>query len=315
MAKKETSKTNKPARKNTRKSTAVPKDKTLTLGLPKGSLQEATFKLFRKAGFNFSVPSRSYYVNSDDPEIRGMLIRAQEIARYVDEGILDVGLTGLDWIIENNAKVHPVCDLVYAKASRQKPKWVLCVPETSRIRTVKDLEGKRIATEVVGLTKKYLRKHGVKAHVEFSWGATEIKAPQFVDAIVEITETGNSLRANKLRIVDTIMETWNQLIANKEAWKDPWKREKIENIALLLEAAMNAEGKVGLKMNVAKENLGIVSDILPSMNAPTIAHLGEVGWYALEVIIEESEVKRLIPALRRAGARGIIEYPLNKVID
>lgn len=291
------------------------KKNLLTLGLPKGSLQEPTFKLFRKAGFNFSVPSRSYYVNSDDPEIRGLLIRAQEIARYVDEGILDAGLTGLDWIVENGARVHPVADLVYAKASFKKPKWVLCVPESSKVRSVKDLAGKRIATEVVGLTKKYLRKHGVKAHVEFSWGATEIKAPEFVDAIVEITESGNSLKANKLRIVDTVMETWNQLIANREAWKDPWKREKIENVAMLLEAAMAAEGKVGLKMNVSKENLGVVSDILPSLNAPTISHLGEVGWYALEVIIDESDVKRLLPALRRAGARGIIEYPLNKVID
>ncbi len=183
------------------------------------------------------------------------------------------------------------------------------------LKSVKDLEGKRIATEVVNLTKKYLRRHGVKAHVEFSWGATEIKAPDFVDAIVEITETGNSIRANKLRIVDTIMETWNQVIANKEAWKDPWKREKIENIAMLLEAAIAAEGKVGLKLNVAKENMGKISELLPSLNAPTISHLGTAGWYAMEVIIEESEVKRLIPALKRAGARGIIEYPLNKVID
>jgi ATP phosphoribosyltransferase len=221
------------------------KQNILTLGLPKGSLQEATFNLFRKARYNFSVPSRSYNVTSDDPEVRAMLIRAQEIARYVDEGILDVGLTGLDWIQENGAKVQPVCDLVYAKVSRNKPRWVLCVPEDSPVKSVKDLEGKRIATEVVNLTKLYLRKHGVKAHVEFSWGATEIKAPEFVDAIVDITETGSSLRANKLRIVDTIMETWNQLIANRDAWKDPWKREKIENIAILLEGAMASEGKVG----------------------------------------------------------------------
>lgn len=297
-----------------KKSTKKAAEPLLTLGLPKGSLQDATFALFRKAGFNFSVPSRSYYINSDDDHIRGMLIRAQEIARYVDEGILDVGLTGLDWIVENNAKVHPVCDLVYAKASRRKPKWVLCVPENSDIKTVKDLEGKRIATEVVGLTKKYLRKHGVKATVEFSWGATEIKAPEFVDAIVEITETGNSLRANNLRIVDTLMETWNQVIANKEAWKDPWKREKIENIAMLLEAAIAAEGKVGLKLNARKEDMPIISKLLPSLNGPTISHLGEAGWYAMEVIIEEADVKRLIPALKRAGATGIIEYALNKVI-
>lgn len=287
----------------------------LTLGMPKGSLQEATLALYKKAGFNFSVSSRSYYVNSDDPEIRGLLIRAQEMARYVDEGILDVGLTGRDWIAETDADVHPVVDLVYAKSTRRKPRWVLAVPEDSDIESVKDLEGKRIATEVVHLTQKYLQENGVTAEVEFSWGATEIKAPDFVDAIVEITETGSSLRANKLRIVDTLMESWNQLIANKQAWEDPWKREKIENIAMLLEAAIAAEGKVGLKLNVEKSNMGKVSKILPSMNAPTISHLGEAGWYALEVIIEESDVKRLIPALRRAGASGIIEYPLNKVID
>ena len=296
------------------KTTKKTDEKLLTLGLPKGSLQESTFDLFRRAGFRLSVPSRSYYVSSDDPELRIMLIRAQEIARYVDEGILDAGLTGLDWIQENGAKVHAVSDLVYAKTSRQKPRWVLCVPEASPIKTVKDLEGKRIATEVVNMTKKYLRKHGVKADVEFSWGATEIKAPDFVDAIVEITETGSSLRANNLRIVDTMLETWNQLIANHTSWKDDWKREKIENIAMLLEAAMAAEGKVGLKLNVKKEDMKTVSDILPSMNAPTISHLGDAGWYALEVIIDESDVKRLIPALKRAGASGIIEYPLNKVI-
>lgn len=283
--------------------------------MPKGSLQDSTLALYKKAGFDFTVSSRSYYVNSDDPEIRAMLIRAQEMARYVDEGILDVGLTGMDWIAETEADVHPVCDLVYAKATRLKPRWVLCVPEDSDIQSVKDLEGKRVATEVVNLTRKYLAKHGVKAEVEFSWGATEIKAPEFVDAIVEITETGSSLKANKLRIVDTVMETWNQLIANKKAFENPWKREKIENIAMLLLAAMAAEGKVGLKMNVEKHDMKTVSDILPSITSPTISHLGESGWYALEVIIEEREVKRLIPALRRAGARGIIEYSLNKVID
>lgn len=292
-----------------------PASRLLTLGLPKGSLQDATFNLFRKAGFNFSVPTRSYYVNSDDDEIRGLLIRAQEIGRYVDEGILDAGITGIDWIQENNAKVHSAADLVYAKASMRKPRWVLCVPETSPVKSVKDLEGKRIATEVVGLTKKYLKKHGVKAEVEFSWGATEIKAPEFADAIVEITETGSSLRAHNLRIVDTVMETWNQLIANREAWKDPWKREKIENIAMLLEAAIKAEGKVGLKLNVAKKDLKKILKILPALTSPTISHLGDENWLALEVIAEESEVKRLIPSLKRAGARGIIEYPLNKVID
>ena len=287
----------------------------LTLGIPKGSLQEPTFALFRKAGFNFSVASRSYYINSDDPEIRPLLIRAQEIARYVDEGVLDAGLTGLDWIRDNNAKVHPVIDLVYAKTTVTKPRWVLCVPESSPIKTVKDLEGKRIATEVVNVTRKYLRKHGVKADVEFSWGATEIKAPEFVDAIVELTETGGSLRANKLRIIDTVMETWNQLIANHEAWRDTRKREKLENIAMLLESAVAAQGKVGLKLNIENKHLKRVLAILPSITSPTISHLTDEKWVALEVIIAEADVKRLIPALRRAGARGIIEYPLNKVID
>jgi len=287
----------------------------LTLGLPKGSLQESTFKLFQKAGFKFSAPSRSYYINSDDTEIRALLIRAQEMARYVDEGILDVGLTGMDWILETGADVHAVCDLVYAKATLQKPRWVLCVPESSDIKSVKDLQGKRIATEVVNLTRAYLAKHGVTAEVEFSWGATEIKAPEFVDAIVEITETGSSLRANNLRIVDTVLETWNHLIANKKAWEDPWKREKIENIAMLLQAAMEAEGKVGLKLNAERKTLDAILAILPAITSPTISQLHDENWVALEVIINESDVKRLIPALCRAGARGIIEYPLNKVID
>jgi len=287
----------------------------LTLGLPAGSLQESTLALFRKAGFGFTVPSRAHYVSSDDEEIRAMLIRAQEMARYVEEGILDVGLTGLDWIRETRAKVHPVCDLVYAKATRRKPRWVLCAPESSAIRSVADLEGKRVATEVVNLTKDYLRKHGVRAEVEFSWGATEVKAPEFVDAIVEITETGNSLRANHLVILDTVMETWNQLIANQEAWKDPWKREKIENIAMLLQGAMASEGKVGLKLNVERKSLEKITAILPAITSPTVSQLSDPAWVALEVIIDECEVKRLIPALRRAGARGIIEYPLNKVID
>ena len=283
--------------------------------MPKGSLEESTFTLFQKAGFKFSAPSRSYYVTSDDPEIRAFLIRAQEMARYVQEGVLDCGLTGMDWILETGSNVHPVCDLVYAKSSLTKPRWVLCVPESSKIRTVKDLEGKRIATEVVNLTREYLKRHGVRAEVEFSWGATEIKAPEFVDAIVEITETGASLRANNLRIVDTVLETWNHLIANHKAWRDPWKREKIESIAMLLKAAMAAEGRVGLKLNVETKNLDAILKILPAITAPTVSHLSDPEWVALEVIINESEVKVLIPALSRAGARGIIEYPLNKVID
>lgn len=290
--------------------------KILTLGLPKGSLQEATLTLFRKAGFNFSLSSsRSYNAGSDDKEIRPLFIRAQEIARYVEEGVLDVGITGIDWIQETNAKVHPVTDLVYAKASMTSPRWVLAVPESASIQSVKGLEGKRIATELVNVTKKYLKKNGVKAEVEFSWGATEIKAPEFVDAIVDITETGSSLRANKLRIVETVLETWNQLIANTQAWQDPWKREKIENIAMLLDSAIAAHGKVGLKLNVEKINLAKIEEILPALNSPTVSQLSDPAWVALEVIIDESEAKRLIPPLRRNGARGIIEYPLNKVID
>ncbi|MBI1292278.1 ATP phosphoribosyltransferase [bacterium] len=296
-----------------RRAKATPK--VLTIGLPKGSLQDSTLKLFAKAGYNFAVSSRSYHVGSDDLEIRPLLMRAQEIARYVEEGVLDAGLTGLDWIHENGAKVHPVCDLLYAKATRTKPRWVLCVPEDSPVKSVKDLEGKRIATEIVRTTRNWLRKQGVKAEVEFSWGATELKAHEIVEAIVDITETGASLRANKLRIVDTVMETWNQFIANRDSWKDDWKREKMEGIALLLQAAMAAEGKVGLKLNVEQANLEAVSAILPSLDGPTVSPLSKPGWYALEVIIEESDVKRLIPAIRKAGATGIIEYPLNKVID
>ena len=271
--------------------------------------------LFRKAGYKFTTPSRSYTVNSDDKEIRPLLIRAQEIGRYVDEGILDAGLTGMDWIVETSSDVHVVCDLVYAKASTTKPRWVLCVPENSPIKCVKDLQGKRIATEVVNLTTAFLAKHGVTAHVEFSWGATEIKAPEFVDAIVDITETGSSLRANNLRIVETVLETWNHVVANKKAWEDPWKREKIENITMLLQAAMASENKVGLKLNAEKATLDAVLAILPSITSPTVSHLSDPNWVALEVIIEESQVKQIIPALRRAGCRGIIEYPLNKVID
>lgn len=300
----------------TPKSAEAASKKIITLGLPKGSLQESTLRLFQKAGFNFSLSSsRSYNASSDDKEIRPLFIRAQEIARYVEEGILDVGLTGIDWIQETNSKVHSVTDLVYAKASMTSPRWVLAVPESAPVKSVKDLEGKRIATELVHVTHKYLKKNGVKAEVEFSWGATEIKAPEFVDAIVDITETGSSLRANKLRIVDTVLETWNQLIANIQAWQDPWKREKIENVAMLLNAAIAAHGKVGLKLNAEKSNLEKILSILPSLNSPTVSQLSDPAWVALEVIIDESEAKRLIPPLRRNGARGIIEYPLNKVID
>lgn len=288
--------------------------KVLRLGLPKGSLQESTITLFRKAGFNFSVGSRSYNVGCDDPEITAVLIRAQEISRYVEDGVFDAGLTGLDWIQENRSKVAQVADLVYAKVSMRPVRWVLAVPEASKFRSVRDLRGKRIATEVVNITKDYFAKHKVPAEIEFSWGATEAKAPDLVDAIVEVTETGSSLRANKYRIVDTVLESWTKLIANHKAMKDPWKRRKIENIALLLEAAINAEGKVGLKMNVARKNLEKVLAVLPAITSPTISELRDQKFVALETIIEESLVKQLIPGLKRAGAVGIIEYPLNKVI-
>jgi len=287
----------------------------LKLGLPKGSLQEATLQLFQKAGFRFTVSGRSYSVLCDDPEIEAVLIRAQEMARYVEQGLFDVGLTGKDWIEETGARVVEVAELIYAKQSMRPVRWVLAVPEASAIHSAKDLQGKRIATEVVGLTRRYLERHGVQAEVEFSWGATEIKAPYFVDAIVEVTETGSSLRANQLRIVDTVLESTTRLIANAKAWADPAKREKIESIALLLQAAIQAEGKVGLKMNVPQARLEEVVALLPSLTSPTVSHLAASEWVAIEIIAEESEVKRLIPSLRRAGARGIIEYPLNKVID
>lgn len=286
----------------------------LRLGLPKGSLQESTLALFRKAGFNFAVGTRSYSASCDDPEITGLLIRAQEMSRYVEEGIFDAGLTGLDWVRENRSKVAEVADLVYAKQSMRKVRWVLAVPESSPFRSVKDLEGKRIATEVVNITKDYLAQHKVKAEVEFSWGATEAKAPDLCDAIVEVTETGSSLRANKYRILDTVLESWTKLIANRESMKDPWKRNKIESLKLLLEAAISAEGKVGLKMNVARKNLDAVLRVLPAITSPTVSNLTNRDFVALETVLEESQVRRLIPLLRKAGALGIIEYPLNKVI-
>ena len=286
----------------------------LRLGLPKGSLQKATFELLDKAGFSFSVRERSYFPSIDDPELKAMLVRAQEMARYVADGVFDVGITGRDWVLETGADVHPVADLIYSKASMRPVRWVLAVPEASDIQTVYDLQGKRIATEVVNITRQYLKKHGVEAEVEFSWGATEAKAPELVDAIVEVTETGTSLRANKLRIVDTVLESNTQLIANKKAWEDPWKRQKIENMALLLQGAIRAMGKVGLKMNVRQADLPRITQMLPALRTPTIAPLYASEWVAIETIIEEKEVRRLIPELRRAGAEGIIEYPLNKVI-
>jgi len=288
--------------------------RVLKIGLPKGSLQEATFKYFAKAGFHFSVNARSYFSSSDDEELEGILIRAQEIATYVQDGVFDIGVTGKDWILETEADVIEVVDLLYAKQSLRPIKWVLAVPENSSIQRPEDLQGKRIATEVVNLTKKYLKEKNIQAEVEFSWGATEVKAPLLVDAIVEATETGSSLRANALRIVDTILVSTTRLIANKQSWNDPWKREKIENLVVLLQGAIQAEQKVGLKMNIEKSKLDALVKILPAMKTPTISHLYDPNWMAVEIVVEERTVRDLIPQLRRAGATDIIEYPLNKVI-
>ncbi len=288
--------------------------RTLKLGLPKGSLQESTFALFRKAGYSFAVNSRSYSATCDDPEINALLIRAQEMSRYVEDGIFDVGLTGLDWIQENRSTVVEVADLIYAKQSMRPVRWVLAVPESSPFKSVKDLQGKRIATEVVNLTRDYLAANDVTADVEFSWGATEAKAPDLVDAIVEVTETGSSLRANKYRIIDVVLESWTKLIANKKAMEDPWKKARIENMAMLLNAAIQAGGRVGLKMNIERKSLDNIMKVLPSITSPTISNLLDEDWVALEVILQESQVKVLIPELKRAGATGIIEYPLNKII-
>jgi len=286
----------------------------LKLGLPKGSLQDATIKMFKKAGFQVGVRERSYFPSIDDDEISCVLFRAQEMARYVEDGILDVGITGNDWILENGSNVVRVAELIYAKQSMRPVRWVLAVPQDSKIRSVKDLNGKSIATELVQVTKNYLKKNGVKANVEFSWGATEVKAAIGVDAIVEVTETGSSLRANKLREVFTVCESTTQLIANRKSWAVPWKRKKIENLALLLKGAILAEEKVGLKMNVLKKDMQAVLGLLPAMKKPTIANLTDPDWIDIETIIDEKTVKHLIPELKRAGAQGIIEYPLNKVI-
>ena len=290
-------------------------DKSLKVGFPKGSLQEATFRILKKAGFNISVGSRSYFPSIDDAELDPVLIRAQEMSRYVEDGALDCGITGEDWIRENSSDVIRVEELEYAKQSLSRVRWVIAVPENSRIRSIKGLNGKRIATELVGVTKAFLKKKKIKAEVEFSWGATEVKvAAGLVDAIVEITETGSSLRANKLRIIDTICYSTTQLIANKKAWQNEWKRSKIESLAMLLKGAILAESKVGLKMNVRQEDLKKVLSILPAMKRPTISNLTDKKWFDIDTIIDEEAVKRLIPALKRAGAQGIIEYPLNKAI-
>jgi ATP phosphoribosyltransferase len=286
----------------------------LKLGIPKGSLENATVDLFRKAGFHITTSSRSYFPSIDDPELECMLIRAQEMARYVEDGVLDAGLTGHDWVIENESDVVTVANLIYAKQSFGKVRWVLAVPESSSVQTVKDLEGKIIATELVGATKRYLAANGVKAKVEFSWGATEVKPPELADAIVEVTETGSSLRANKLRIVETVMESNTQLVANQAAWADPEKRRKLEDIKMLLEGAINALGKVGLMLNVQKQNLEAVIAVLPALKNPTISPLSTGEWFAVNTILDESTVRSIIPRLKEAGAEGIVEYPLNKIV-
>src|SRR5438046_1649484 len=286
----------------------------LKLGLPKGSLEQAAIEKMAKAGFNISVTERSYVPDVDDEELEIRLIRAQEVSRYVEHGYLDCGITGYDWIQENGSDVHEVGEFLFSKATRQPARWVLAVPENSPIQSVKDLEGKRIATEVVHLTRRWLRKHRVKAEVEFSWGATEFKAHELVDAIVELTETGSSLRANKLRIVDTLLTSTPRLIANHKAWENAWKRRKIQNIALLRKGAPEAEAKVGLKMNIREPDLPKLLKTLPALRNPTISNLSLEGWVAVETIIDEHIVRELIPALKAAGAEGIIEYPLNKVV-
>jgi len=288
---------------------------TLKLGIPKGSLENATIDLFRRAGFQITVNSRSYFPAIDDPNIECMLIRAQEMARYVEDGVLDAGLTGLDWIAETGATVEPIADLIYAKQSFGRVRWVLAVPENSPVVSVKDLEGKIMATELVETTKRYLAQHGVSAKVEFSWGATEVKPPVLADAIVEVTETGSSLRANNLRIVETVLESNTQLIANKTSWEDAEKRQQLLDIKMLLDGAIAAMGKVGLMMNTPKACLQDVLRVLPALKTPTISNLADDNWLALNTILDESTVRTIIPRLKAAGATGIVEYPLNKIVN
>ncbi len=287
--------------------------KTLKFGLPKGSLEKSTFDLLEHAGYDISIGSRSYYPTFSDPDIQGIMFRAQEMSRYVENGVVDLGLTGHDWILENGSEVVEVAELVYSKQRRQPARWVIAVPAESAVEKVEDLDGKLIATELVGVTNKFFEKRGITAKVEFSWGATEVKA-RLVDAIVEVTETGSSLRANNLRIIDVVLTSTTRLIANKEAWSDPWKREKIENISLLLKGAIVARDMVGLKLNVSAADLATVLAVLPALKHPTVSPLAGNDWFAVETIIEESVVRTLIPDLKKAGAQGIIEYPLNKVI-
>jgi ATP phosphoribosyltransferase len=286
----------------------------LKLGIPKGSLEQATIDLFGKAGFKIRTSSRSYFPTIDDPEIECMLIRAQEMARYVEDGVLDAGLTGRDWVEETGARVETICDLIYSKQSFGKVRWVLAVPESSPFQSVRDLEGKIIATELVETTKRYLARNGVTAKVEFSWGATEVKPPVLADAIVEVTETGTSLRASNLRIVEDVLESNTQLIANRAALGDEWKRRKLADIRMLLEGAINALGKVGLMLNVQRANLPAVLGILPALKKPTISQLSDEDWLAINTVLDESTVRHIIPRLKEAGAQGIVEYPLNKIV-
>ena len=286
----------------------------IRLGIPAGSLQEATGELFRKAGFKLAFQSRSYYPAIDDPEIHCTLIRAQEMARYVQDGSLDCGLTGHDWVLENEAKVVELAELVFSKVSRRPVRWVLAVPNDSPIKTVHDLQGKRIATEVVNMTRRWLASHGVTAQVEFSWGATEVKPPRLADAIVDVTETGSSLRANNLRIVAELMTSTTRFIANEKAYAEPWKKQKMDDLVLMLQGAMAAEGKVGLMMNVSRDNLKAVLSILPALQNPTISGLSDEHWVAVNTILDEDTVRHIIPKLKAAGAKGIVEYPLNKII-
>ncbi|MFP6767444.1 MAG: ATP phosphoribosyltransferase [Planctomycetaceae bacterium] len=287
----------------------------LKLGIPAGSLQDATAALFQKAGYNIRFSSRSYYPSVDDAEIECLLIRAQEMARYVEQGILDAGITGHDWVLETQADVVEVCELVFSKVSRRKVRWVLCVPDDSPVQSVADLAGKRIATEAVGLTRNYLAQHDVEAHVEFSWGATEVKPPKLADAIVEVTETGSSLQANNLRIVDTVLESSTRLIANTAAYADDWKRDKLDNIALMLQSCLEAEGKAGLMMNVRRNDLPTILEQLPALQQPTVSSLSDPDWVAVNTILEETVIRTIVPRLKAAGARGIVEYPINKLID
>ncbi len=286
----------------------------LKFGFPKGSLQESTFRLFKKAGYQISVGSRAYIPSTDDPEVAGLLIRSQEMARYVEDEVLDAGICGRDWVLENDADVVEICELKYSKQTNRPIRWVVAVPNDSPIKSIKQLKGKRIATELVGYTRRYLKKFGIAADVEFSWGATEVKPPVLADAIVELTETGSSLKANNLRIVATILESVTVLIANKRSYRNSWKRQKLENIAMLLQGAIIAEEKVGLKMNVPRKSLDAVLTKLPAMYAPTVSHLTNDAWVSIEVILDEKIVRDIIPEIKRAGASGIVEYPLNKVI-